>query len=72
MKQSLTVILLSLCFLCVGCNSGSKVEDQSTDDIDLEWDETGLEEDSIYEDAEDIKDEDIIDDESEVINEKAD
>lgn len=72
MKQLLTILILSLSILCVGCTSGSKVEEETSEGVVIEWDETGLEEDSVYEDIEDIKDEDNIDNESEVIEEKAD
>lgn len=73
MKQLLTILILSLSILCVGCTSGSKVEEETSEEgVVIEWDETGVEEDSVYEDIEDIKDEDNIDNESEVIEEKAD
>ncbi len=71
MRQVFKIILLSLLICSWACTSGSNVDEEKPDDVVIEWDETGVEEDSAYEDIGDIRDEDNIDNESEVIDEKA-
>lgn len=76
MKRYLIVLITIVSFCLLSCSKKEakqeidEAEKEINKETGIEIDNTGLEEDSIYEDSADIADEDIIDDGSEVINEE--